>query len=202
MKDPLASAVVLATIEINYSAVTGAALLDEIFAEGDNLVPADGNIIKPGRRLLDKVTQALGHTATISRCLHGQGRNNASKRERELHSQRAAILSQKLEGLDLRAIQNREVRNSIEHLEEHIERFFARRGDGKKGIMPYNMTISRRAMFADEVVFCRVYICDERRFENLTTSVELEPVRDALRQIADRLRHVQTADGAWLMQLS
>lgn len=198
--DNLIDALRLATIEIRYAADAAADLLDAVFTEGAAMIPSDGYKLNPNREINDKIAHALGHAALISRCLNSRGRLHAPKREKEFHSKRASVIAHSLVGIDVMALKDRDVRDSIEHLEEHIERHLAKRPPRPRPPLFYNFAISSRPALPPSSVLCRVYICDEERFENLTTSIKLRPLRNTLRSVARHLRNEQEAGGGLILQ--
>lgn len=83
------------------------------------------------------------------------------------------------------------MRDSLEHIDEHADRLFAKRPDQTpRTTVIYNMIHGRAADFRGQPAYCRVFTVETRTFHNLGHSIALMPIRNALDAVHQRLLKV------------
>lgn len=109
-----------------------------------------------------------------------------------IRKQRTQALLLELEGIEISVLLDKKVRNSLEHFDEYLDDANAQFSSGhtlyRFGL--YNMVLSRRNAFAqpNQLYPIRVYIVDERVYENFGTSIDIGRLYDEAVLIRDRLR--------------
>ena len=140
--------------------------------------PADGYFIKVDPELHGRIAAVLKDAANIKKLLVAPGTKpkGVSRAAFTLRKERAAILRQAIEGVDLTEIMNAKVRNSIEHFDEYLDAANLMMHNTNESLPPfaaYNMTLSSWGATSPPPYPVRVYIADEQKFYNLKYSVDL-----------------------------
>jgi hypothetical protein len=94
-----------------------------------------------------------------------------------------------LTGLDLSQIRDSTARNSMEHFDERPDEASATAAE-EGGTWGYNIVLSHRSVFTHPLRPIRLYIANERRFENLNWSAQLGKLRDEAQAVLQRLREL------------
>lgn len=114
-----------------------------------------------------------------------------SKRIFEMHVARAKALQDLVAGVALGELTKADVRNSLEHFDEHLDRLNSSLASGEKPPAPmvaYNMACSAWEVTTPRVYPIRLYISAEKKYYNMDQSVDLGKVHDQAVAILTRLR--------------
>lgn len=179
--------------EVGLAANYGHAALERAF-ELRPQGPGNGlHLISSNCECLDLIVRGLSYAATISRCISKAGRPKASNAEQRFHAARTKLVLAALDGVDVEALRDRTIRNSLEHIDEHIDRLFMKRPDRRpRTSVVHNLALSSRAAIdvmgqLEPFIFARVYVSDTDEFHNLGKTVRLTPVREALARVKQAL---------------
>ncbi len=147
-----------------------------IFDETDP--PTDGHFIKVDPDVHARISAVLRDAANIKKLVGAPETKSkgVSRAAFTLRKERAAILRQAIEGVDLDEIMNPKVRNSIEHFDEYLDAanlMMHKTNESLPPIAAYNMTLSSWDLMSPHPYPVRLYIADEQKFYNLKYSVDL-----------------------------
>lgn len=137
-----------------------------------------------------RATRALECCATLSRCIFPlEQPNRSNTKERAFHAERGRRMRAVFDGIDLDALRSREVRDSVAHVDEHLDRLMARRSDTPpRSPIIYNISLGSRAdIQGANIVYLRAIFMDEFVFSNLGREVSLGPLLEVARAIRERL---------------
>lgn len=176
-------------------------LFEQNQVEPDNYFKVDVEIHSLISSILADASAAKSLLADYDR--KQSGRVNALRVKRTRH------LLDALAGIDFPTIMDKSVRNSMEHFDEYLDKanvaLFDQGKTGRPAI--YNMVLSRR----DFVPALRnpypikMYIAEEKIFENLETKIDMGALRAEAQNIAERLQRLlninDESPGAYILFL-
>jgi len=167
---------------------------DQVF-EGAPIPPSDGYIkVDPG--LHARIDGVLIDAANLKKLIRTPAERGRSESERtfRFRQQRTESLTEFLRGLSLEAISDVQVRNSLEHFDEHLDKLGAQLADGEDPPKPaaaYNIVFSSwnvaRAVAQRDVYPLRVYVADERSYFNFDRKINLGTLREEAAAITQRI---------------
>jgi len=146
--------------------------------------------------------QALSASARVrALCCDRMKNSKESRLQYEVRRRRAAWLRGFLEGIDLAPLRDAQVRNTLEHFDEYVDRLGEDAYSGKlslPALVPVDMVLSERNLLEQFSVaqgrpatyWVRVYISGEFRFINCGREVDIAALRATSVGVRDRLTSV------------
>jgi hypothetical protein len=118
-------------------------------------------------------------------------KSKISKQLASMRQKRARALLEEVKGIELTALLDKKVRNSIEHFDEYLDQANVVLG-GKPStnrLALFNFVLSSRRLFEqyDRTFPLRVYIADERVYENFELKIDIGKLYAESVQLRDRL---------------
>jgi hypothetical protein len=148
------------------------------------------------RMLLD----ALGAAARIrALCVERGSSSKQTQLEYKVSVRRAAWLRQEvLEDIDLSVLEDAQVRNTIEHFDEYVDRAALQAYGGEiplPALIPVDMALTSRNVLSrfairghqPTIYWVRVYVSGERRFINCGHEIDIDAVRSVVVAVKERL---------------
>lgn len=151
--------------------------------------PARDMYIKVDPVLHSRLDAILIDAANIKRLVATnplKGKNEAT-RTYNLRIARSEALAALLAGIDISAIVDVKLRNTLEHFDEYLDDLNAKLHAGDVPPAPmagYNLTLSHREVMTPPLHPLRLYVATERKYYNFTTTVDLEQLRSQANAIA------------------
>lgn len=161
-------------------------------------VPGSG-FITVNHEVHRNLLQALGAASRLRGLCLDRGKSaKQSPLEHKVHLRRAGWLREILSGIDLEPLRDTQVRHTLEHFDEYVDRAALQASSGTismPALLPIDMALSTRDLLkqlavggeAPTMYFVRVYISDEFRFINCGHEVDVRALRRSAAQISDRL---------------
>ncbi|BDM22240.1 hypothetical protein KMS_R19980 [Pseudomonas sp. LRP2-20] len=133
------------------------------------------------------ITSLLNDAAGISRLISLPKKKSKSETAPlfALRTNRAETINAFLESIDITEIQNRTVRNSVEHFDEHLDRLNLRLSNDPFDPPPiaYNLTISDWDIYEPKLLPIKLYVVSEKKFYNMGNKVDLNKIHEEAEQI-------------------
>ncbi len=153
------------------------------------------------------LTQAVGAAGRLRGMVAKRSKGSKqSAHEYKLHTRRAGWLANDiLAGVDLSALDDAQVRHTLEHHDEYLDRISLQLIDGtlsRPALVPIDMVISHRHLLQQfdiggersNDVFVRIYITTERRFVNCGHEVDVAQLRATADEVTQRLGEILGKD--------
>lgn len=163
---------------------------NNVFAEAP--IPASGGYIKVSHNLHAKIDGVLIDAANLKKLIHTSANRgkNESKRTFEFRQLRSKKLADLLSNLSLPTLLNVQLRNSLEHFDEHLDDLGAKLKDGEappKEKAAYNLVLSHWEAAPCPIYPLRVYVATERKYYNFNHHVNIGLLHDEAEAILERL---------------
>jgi len=168
------------------------ALLPEVASPGVGTLTVNHDVHR-------KLMRALGAAGRTRALCFGRGHgSNQTALEHKVQNRRAAWLTRVLDGIDLGPFEEAQVRNTLEHFDEYLDRTSVEAQSGAiqmPALIPVDMSVSNRRLLEQFEIggrkptcyFVRAYIGDEGIFVNCGHEVDIGPLREAAVEVRDRL---------------
>jgi len=120
----------------------------------------------------------------------GKLRGESSAQAR-LRKERAKVLKDTIESVELTEILNHKVRNTLEHFDEYLDEAnlkFSRELQTSSPMAAYNMVFSHWEVTNPRVYPVRLYISSERKFYNLKWNVDIGKIYEEATAILSELK--------------
>jgi len=180
---------------------------EEVFATTKKPKTKTEGFIKVDPDLMSSLTMLVGEAVRIRAMITERGRNrNQSPAEHEIQVRRAGwIRNVLLKDVQLKTILEADVRNSLEHFDEHLDSVALRCYEGtipRPTTVPLDVLVGRRRTFEQfpiggivpHVENLRVYIATEQVFVNAGKEISIRALRDEARRIVKRLQPLVPKD--------
>ena len=152
----------------------------------------------PDPQLITRVTAILLGAANINKLVRNSGERKKGETQGayRIRKRRTQALQDLLSGIELKEMFNTKVRNSLEHLDEHLDQAIAQLSSGNVPSPPaemyhsaaYNISLSSRGAVVPTPYPVRMYVADERKFYNLRYVVDIGAIYEESLEILARLR--------------
>lgn len=168
---------------------------DQVFSDAP--VPAKNGYIKVSPEIHARIDAVLIDAANLKKLIRTPTDRGKSESTRvfEFRRQRTEVLAEFLKGLSVEAICDVQVRNSLEHFDEHLDKLGAKLAAGEEPPKPaaaYNMVFSSwnvvTSVARTEVYPLRVYVSDRKTYYNFDHHIDLGQLRDESAAIVERVQ--------------
>ncbi len=163
-------------------------------------VPQPGSgLITVNHEVHRHILNALGAGARLKGlCFDRSKGYKQTDLEHKILLRRAAWVRELLVGIDLAPLKEAQVRNTLEHFDEYVDRLALEAYEGDismPALVPVDMALSSRNLLSQFAIgneeptmyWVRIYISDEKCFINCGHEVRVEPLRLTAGSIRDRL---------------
>ena len=169
----------------------------EIFKEA--AIPKKGYMIQVSPVLHSRINSVLLYSANLKKLIttHEQKGKKESRKKFNLRQQRKKLFDELLEGIELKEIFNNQVRNRIEHFDEHLDDLNLKLNEPKSKIKnnypaaAYNMTFSEWKLMQPDVYPIRLYISKEKTFYNFDSSINIGKIEEEAKAIRNRIKELE-----------
>ena len=166
-----------------------------------------GGYIKVSPELHAAIDAVLVEAANLKKLIITPTARGSSESARTFRFRRSRTeaVAELLDGLSIEAISDAQVRNSLEHFDEYLDKLGGRLASGgppPEPIAAYNLALSSwavvRMLDRGNMYPLRVYVADEHTYYNFERKINLRQLRDEADAILERLtsRRVLPDDGA------
>ncbi len=170
------------------------------------LIPEKGYFIQVDPKLHSKINDILISSANIAKLITGQARKKSETDSLfKCRKFRADTIKELLIDIDLTEITNKQVRNSIEHFEEYLDKMLLKNIKGQKphDIIAYNMTISHWEVTEPKAYPMRLYVASEKKFYNMNYVIDIQKLYQEAIEIHTRIiKYLDNIENAGGMLIS
>lgn len=157
-------------------------------------IPAKDGYIKVSSEVHACIDAVLIDAANLKKLIRtppDRGKRE-STRVFQFRRQRTDLLADFLKGLSVEALCDVQVRNSLEHFDEHLDKLGARLEAGEAPPQPavaYNLVFSSMEVVARmEVYPLRLYVADRKTYYNFDHHIDLGRLREESATIVERVK--------------
>ncbi len=154
-------------------------------------IPEKGYIIQVDREIHSLIKSVIDEAAQFKNFLRPRGKmSNESEEEYRFRLERGKVLSSLFSSVDLNEILRDDVRNSMEHFDERLDKlsFTVRKNMRKKDqLIAYNMVFSDKAVINPFPNPVRIYIAKERKFYIFGLTLDIGKIHEESEKILEIL---------------
>ncbi len=154
-------------------------------------LPDKGYTIKVDLKTMSIVKSIVDDTFQLKNILWPRGAIKTEKQQtKEFRNKRGSTIRKIFDDLDLSEIKNENIRNSLEHFDERLDKYNLelKQKLNKKGLnIIFNMILSEREAINPFPIPFRVLIIKEKSLYNFNFKLDLDKVYSECSQIVERL---------------
>lgn len=159
-------------------------------------VPDKGHSIQVSSNIHSHIIYVLINSANLKKMIFTSPNRarDESKKQYEFRVERSKLLKELFNGIDIIEIKNNKVRNTLEHFDEYIDKENLRFAGGEAEVglrAAYNMTLSDWDVFFPRVYPVRLYVANEKKFYNMSFSIDIGKIYEEARAIIERMKSLE-----------